>query len=534
VQTPLTALLCLLAAVAPAAAQPAASAPTSRAAEAVGDPRPRLAVAGFEPDPAGDERDAWIAVGLEELLARRLRRVPALSVLPTLRVQQGRRELQDPDDAPPPWPAVVRGLGATFLLSGRCRGSADSVALELTLQRLDDASSDPQRVALPAARLVETLDAATRWLLSRFPAPDLDPPRAARVFAPPSRSLTAVEYYARAIAASRAEKLADARRYASQALDSDRFLRPAAILAAQLELGRGAASRDLAGRLWRTLADLALLDGDALDRAQAELGQSLILQAEGAFDAALTRAETALTIAYEQRDCYGQIAAISLICDLWLTRPPPPGVKLADPVRERFQRENLRRAAEWQHLLVEMLDGLGDRIASLPAANKLALIYERLGDSEHALEMHQRTLTLADALGARAQQATAWLFLGQYYRNRAQWREALDALSRCLALAPESARPAVRLALSAVYQGLALPEEALAQLESAYEQLRKTDDLMNQFACLREIARVRMSLGRRAQAVAALESAIDIAHALELREEQQLRTELETWKTEKP
>jgi hypothetical protein len=43
-----------------------------------------------------------------------------------------------------------------------------------------------------------------------------------------------------------------------------------------------------------------------------------------------------------------------------------------------------------------------------------------------------------------------------------------------------------------------------------------------------------MSLGRRAQAVAALESAIDIAYALELREEQQLRTELETWKTEKP
>ena len=85
------------------------------------------------------------------------------------------------------------------------------------------------------------------------------------------------------------------------------------------------------------------------------------------------------------------------------------------------------------------------------------------------------------------------------------------------------------MALGGIYEALELHEEALAQFELAHEAVRKTDDLTNQFACLREIATVRMRLGQREKAIAALQEAIDIAHVLELREEQELRIELAGW-----
>lgn len=509
-----------------AATEPATAPASTRPAA---DTRPRLAIVDFEPAPDSDSRDAWVPVAIEELLCRRLQRVPDLLVVPTVRLYQARNELAEPNTVPP-WPDVVRGLGASYLLTGRCRGPDNAVSVELNLQRVDDPTFVEQRVTLPAGRVFAALDDVTRWTLERLKLLPLPDAVAGPVFAPPCESPLPVEYYARAVAAVRADKPREALRYATESQACDWRFRPALLLLAQVEAQFGPSGRDSAARRLRGLSDLARMDADPFDRVRAELGQSLLLQVDGGFEAACTRAETALAMAYELRDVYGQMAAITALCDVYLLQPLPETLPSSAEARLTFARNSTARAAEWQNVLLDMLEGLGDRLAGLPAANKLALIYERLGQSEAAFDVHKRTLAMATALGSRRHEATAWLYLGQWYRGQQRWPEALDAMSRCLTLADESSKPGVRVALGEVYQGMNLPEEALAQYELAYEQVRKTDDLSNQFTCLREIASARMKLGRRDKAIAALQEAIDIAHALELRDEQRLREQLETWK----
>ncbi len=518
----------LLAVALPAAAQDPPSAVASRPAAV--DARPRLAVVGFQADADGDPRDAWIAVALEELLARRLQRVPGLVVVPTLRLYQARSELSDPGEAATPWPDVVRGLGAEFLLTGCCRGPDNAAALELTLSGLRDPAPPARQATFPAARLFQTLDEATRWALDVLGQSDLPPELREKLFAPASHTTTTVEYYALALTAQRAERSRDALRYAMQSLDTDRRFRPALAVLAQVEMQLGPSGRGSSGRRLRALGDLARFESDPFDRVRAEFGQSLLAQADGASEAAATRAETALLVAFEHGDRYGQLAAMTALCDSYLLRTPPETPELPAQARATYIRECLRRAAEWQSLLVDALDAMGDIIAGLPAANKLALIYERLDQPEPALRMHQRALALADQLGSRRHQATAWLYLGQWYRNAGRAPEALDAATRCLALADETSKPSVRMIVGEIYREMALHEESLAQFELAYEQVRTTDDLAGQFTCLREIASARMQLGRREKALVALQEAIDIAHVLELREEQELRAELERWR----
>ena len=373
------------------------------------------------------------------------------------------------------------------------------------------------------------LDEGTRWLLENLELPQLADDVAASVFEPPSRSPTAVDTTP-ALLAMRGEKMREALRYAGQSLDRDKRFRPALALLAQLEMQMGPSGRGSAARRLRVLSDLARLEADPFDRTRSEIGQSLLLQADGAFDAALTRAETALALAYEQRDVYGQMAAMTAMCDCYLLQTVAPTPALSNAARDTFSRGCLQRAAEWQRLEVEMLDALEDALAGVPAANKLALIYERLDQQELALKLHKRTLALAVKLGSERQQATAWLYLGQWYSGQKRWPDAIDAISHCLALADPASQPSVRLVLGGVYVAMELRDEALAQFELAYEKVRNSDDLTTQFKCLREIATLRMQLGRREKAIAALEEAIDLAHVLELRNEKEMRAELDGWK----
>ncbi|MCK4343611.1 MAG: tetratricopeptide repeat protein [Phycisphaerae bacterium] len=524
----------LLPAVVAAVAQQPAGGPAPSTSPSGRDPRAKLAVVGLLPETGGDPRDGWLAVAFEELLTRRLRRMPAVIAIPTIRLHQGRQELQEPDTEPVPWPRVARGLGATHLLGGSCSGPASAVTLELTLSRVGKPEGTPEHVRLPAGRLFDVLDQATSWVLDRLNVPELDQSVSKQVFAQPSRSPTAVEYYARATSAIRAGKLRDALRYAGDSVASDKHFRPATGLLAQLELQLGASGRESASRRLRILSELARRDGDVPDRANAELTLSLLLQANGASEAAHTRAQTALSLAVEQRDVYAQVAALSWLTDLCVTWQPPAGTKFTVEERHRFEQDNLKRAAEWQRALIDVLHGLGDVIAELPAASKLALIYERLEQPEAALEMHRRTLELAVALGSRRHQATAWLYLGQWYRTHERWPEAVAAMNSCLEVADEKSKAQVRVALGGVYQAMNDPGRALVQFEQACGQLRNANDLVNQFVCLREIARLKKQLGRTAEAIPALQEAVDIAHALKLSEEQALHDELARWKSEKP
>lgn len=520
----------LLAASVTAPADQSLLTPSSRATTRRGG-EARLAVIGFASPRDADERDVWLPVAFEELLVRRLRHVPGVRVAPTMRLYQGRSELHDPRRDPPPWPVVIRGLGLDYWVSGSCRGPEFAVEVELTLRRLCTPQQLTSGTTLPPGRLFDNLDAATRWILEELGVGDLPAALTERVFGKPCRSPTAIEYYARALMAARANKTEDALRYASQCVASDPLFRPGLAMLAQTEVPLGPSGRGSAARRLRALSELAAREGDMLDRARAEIGLSLISQSEGAFEAACKRAENALCWSFEQDDLYGQMAALTALADAHLTRPLPLAPALPPEARERFIRQNMRVAADWQEVLVDLLYEMEDRIGALPAVNKLALIYERLGEGEAALRMHERTLTLATELDSPRHQATAWLYLGQWYRDRQRWQEALDATARCLALADDDAKAAVRIVLGSVYQSMGRHEESLGQFELAYEQARRNEDLLNQYTCLREIAAVRLKLGQRDLAISALQEAIDLAHVLELREEQRLRQDLEKWKS---
>ena len=493
--------------------------------------RPDLAIAGFQTVADNDPRDAWMAVALEETFIRRLRRVPGCVVVPAVRLHQARDELKDSAEQNVTWNRVARLLGARALLTGTCGGPPEAVSLELEWIGLDpgEPSNANATTTLLTGRLFEVIDHATRWTLERVRAEPLSDDLKKVVFARPCKSPTALEYYSKAVAAARAAKGRDTAYYAREAVSFDPRFRPAVALLAQVEMRLSPESHAAALSRLRVLSELARREKDPYDRAEAETAQGLALVMEGNFEAAQKRFENALGLAYETEEPYGQIAAINGLCDLYLSKTPPPGVELPPEARTRFAEAARRRAAEWQEIILQLLRALNDTVAETPAANKLALIYDRLGDKERALILHKRTLDAAVRSGSARNQATAWMYLGQWYRREQQWPQALDATSRCLAFANPSAKPAARVALAGIYHAMGKPQDALAQYEVAYKEVGATDDLNNQYVCVREIASLRMQLEQREQALVALQEAIDIAHVLNLPEEAQLRERLAGW-----
>jgi tetratricopeptide (TPR) repeat protein len=497
-------------------------------------PRTLVAVSGFEMDAGCDSRDAWMAVALEETLTWRLKRVQGIVAIPTVRLHQAARELGDAQEADRSSLNVARLLGAHFLLKGTVRGTPDRVSLRLALRNAREREAPPRETELAADRLFEALDEATRWVLAQLQPGPLDERVQRVIFGPPARSPSALEYHAKALDAVRAERLREAAYFASEAVSYDLRYRPALLLLAQLELRGDWNSRMMAIRRLRALAELARWTGDLLDRAEIELTHGLVLDLSETEDAGLTRFENALALAHEAGDVYGQLGAMNAICDHYLSRRAPASVPLTPQQTGRYVSSNLREAARWQQLVLDELTSLGDVIAQVPTTNKLALIHERLGDLAGAIEMHKQTLAAAQRSAAKRVEATAWMFLGQCYRRQERWLDAIDALDRCLELANERTRPAVHMARGEVRAAMGDDQaaDALLEFENAQRQLRDGSDLMNQLLCLRRIGDLRRQLGRKPEALAALDEAIDLAHALEVAEEQDLRALREQWQRE--
>lgn len=473
--------------------------------------RTRLAIGGFSAAADLDPRDVWMTTALEESLAWRLRRTAVLITIPTVRLHQAGRELLDETGATCDWPRAARCLGATLFATGRVSGPPERLVLELTLAPPGQAESAAAATArFGPDRFVAVLDAATRWLLERCAAGPIADPLPTAILDPPSASLSAIEHYARAVAAARAENSRDALYFAGTAVEYDVRFRPALLLLAQMELRASPAARVNAVRRLRALNELSRLAGDPIDRADSEMLLGLVAQLGGSPDAAMTRFETALLVAHEFGDPYTQLAAMNALADgaLAASTPGPDGAP--EPAA-------VATAAEWQRLALGGVVLLGDIAAQPPAASKLALLHERRGDAAAAGPLHERTLACAQEIGTRRGQATAWLLLGQWLARQKRHAEGQQALERCLELADARSQPAVRMALGELYQSLdpPRPREAIEQYETALRQLRSGDDLLSQLICLREAAMLRMLIGERDAALRTLQEAIDLAEALE-------------------
>ncbi len=527
----------LTASATPTPAQPTetkpsdAAAPTSNASKTW----TTLAVVGFRADEQLDSRDAWIPTAVAETLAWRLRRVPGLTVIPTIRTHQSRLELAEKaDDPPAEWSRVVRLSGAKLWLKGTCAGTPYASILDLELSRVDQPSAKPTQVRLGPGRLFDVIDEATRWALGELGVSRIDQAIEELIFAPPAKSPTALEYYAKALMAARKEDLRDGGYYATRAVEADPGCCPALMLLAKIELRSSSAARRRADIHLRQVKLIAANRGDTVTEAEFELTRGLALMMERSFEPARRRFETALKLARECSDPYGQLAAMNNMCDYWLNLPLPPESEQSEEARQRSYEQYLRHAVEWQVRVLDTLRDLEDHIAEAPGTNKLALLYERLDESELALKAHQRTVAAAKIIASARTEATGCLFLGQWYRRHERWSEALEATTRCLALVPEEAKPAIRITLADIYRGMSMPREALGQYESAYASLVDGNDLLSQFRCLHATAELRMELGERDAAIKKLSEALDIAQVLELAEEENIRKQLAQWKGETP
>jgi tetratricopeptide (TPR) repeat protein len=509
-------------------------------ASGTADDRPRVAVIRVEMAPGADPRDAWMSVAIDETLTWRLRRVQGLITTPTARLTQARREFAEESAAAagptaPSTERVAEMLGARRFISGVCTTTVGrGVSLELELSSAIGSAEPPARTVIAAAGIFDALDQATRWLLDQLVvAGSLDAAVRELIFAPPCRSPTALEYYAKAVIAARAEKMSDVAHYVEQSLGYDAAFREALHMRSRLALNVGRAGEMEAARGMIALGELARRANDSLDRFNAELGEGIVAAMSRNVDGALDRFESAMTIGHERRDPYEQIAAAGHLTDLYLAQRPPGDVQ-DEERRKRLARELLARAADWQAVHLDLVRGLVDVLAEGPSATKLALIREELEQWPEALALHKQALAAAERTGLQRPAAGAWMLLAQHHSRRRQWGEALEAAGRCLALSREQDAPAARVMLAEVHEAMGTPSEALGQYELAYAQIRDSDKLRDQLLCLRRMAELRMKLGRKREAMAAQRDAIDIAHALALPDEEELRRTLEAWQAAGP
>lgn len=518
-------MLGLLTLVCAAAAQDGASGPATRPSGAAAG-RPHIAVIGFESAPATDPRDQWIATATEEVLTWRLRRTPGLIVAPTARLYQARRELREAGHPQTDWPAVVELVGARLVLSGVATGHADSLELALELRGLP---GEPRRARLGPGRLFPVLKEATTWVLDALSAPAVDDAGRALILADPAASPSALEYHARALQAARDNRMSDAVYHADQALSFDARYRPALSMLAQVGLRLGGDAYATALRRLRVLGELARQNGDWLDRAEADLLQGLAVMSPTTPEAAIIHFDRGIESFREHDEPYGLLSGLGYKIDALLAWRPAPDASLDEAALRVFAEDKLRQAAALQVEVLGTLERLADAVAELSALNKMALISERLGQHDRALELHRRTLALAQKTRSPRNEASAWMFLAQWYRTQKRWDEAIEAGKRCVELAGDESRAAVRMALADIYRQTtpARPGDALKECETAYQEFQARDDLPRQVACLELLATLREELGQRDKAVAALQEAVDLAHALKLPAEAELKARLD-------
>lgn len=540
----------------------------------VGDERPRVAVVGFA-GAALDPRDAWLPTAVEELLTMQLRRERDLIVWPTERLHQALQELRSephvgpsrdesairalPDAAAADWNVLLPLIGVTHRISGTVSGTPDAVLLELSIDwptapgesvaegkgRNRAKPRRPVTAQFGLGRLFETTDPASRWatqrLLESAGATAASAPVSAAL--PPAASPSAVEFYAKALLADRAGRPRDALDALMSALEYDPRHRASILLLARLEppVAPDRLERKIA-RL-RALGEAAARDGDPHARAEVELIIGRLLAVAGESNAAVAHFHAALALADEMNDPFVRFAALLSLGDLLLSARPPREPPLDADTRNRLEQQHLRRAAALLEEALRTLEGLSDRVTAIPVRNKLALVYERSRRDEDARAMLEQSLALSREAGARGNQVTACMFLGQWHARRQHWDQALALLRECESLADDRVRPAVWIALAELHRGMPPREggyggadpnaaEAVRYYQMALAALRSGRDLEKQLLCARQIAALQRAAGERDAARTALQEAIDIAHALELPLETELRDLLTKWRAE--
>ena len=145
------------------------------------------------------------------------------------------------------------------------------------------------------------------------------------------------------------------------------------------------------------------------------------------------------------------------------------------------------------------------------------------GEPESALGHAQQALEIAERIGDAFSRAWAWFFLGLGELMRGEWRQAIEALDRSLAMARER-RTSVegdsfRLGLlGEAHLGLGDAERARGLAEQGLEIVQERDQPVAEAFASLALARILLSSGgqaARGEIAAALERALELARQTE-------------------
>jgi tetratricopeptide (TPR) repeat protein len=149
----------------------------------------------------------------------------------------------------------------------------------------------------------------------------------------------------------------------------------------------------------------------------------------------------------------------------------------------------------------------------------VAWLADVTGEPEAALGHAQQALEIAERTGSSFSRAWAWFWLGAAEHTRCEWRRAIDALERSVAIVREG-RTGVdadfwRLArLGESYLGLGDPERARALVQEGLEVARAQGHIPGEIHASLALARVLLGSpdpAPRAQIEAALARALELA-----------------------
>ncbi len=493
------------------------------------EPRAAVAVLGFRSVPGTDARDTWIPVGVMETLGWRLERVPNLVATPTVRLLQAREELstgKGDKPQPPDWRKIATVVGARRILTGTCDGYASKLTLELELINVEDGQSIAKTKIGPAP-LFDVLDQATRWTLEQLGVTGLSSEVERLILSPPARSPSAIEYYAKAVQAAAARQGSAMLFNLGESIGFDAGFRPALLMQAQVDARRGPNGRAAAITKLRAAQRIVQIEQDHRDDLEIELMLGRLVLSSGSLDAALERARSALNSSIARNDPYGVTSALSLMVDVTLT--PTDEASANDATAER---ERAARALEYQNLLVELTERMGDEIALSAAVYKQALLLDQLGEADKAIAGHQRTIEIAQRAGANRIEATGWLLLGEKYQRSGRLDDSLKALNRCLELAGDKAEPKLRMTIGEVLSQQQSYDAALREFEAAYSALSVSENIDAQLTCLTRIAQTLKAKGDRQGALDRMQEAVDLAAAMRSPKATELEKALQAWRRE--
>ena len=158
---------------------------------------------------------------------------------------------------------------------------------------------------------------------------------------------------------------------------------------------------------------------------------------------------------------------------------------------------------------------LGQRTREATALNNLATVFQRRGDTDHALEYLQRALEMTDSESARA---TAYNNIGLLYNERNEQPKAIEYLEKSLALHQREGDyqevATTRLNLGAVLHDARDLPGAEREIDRGLAGVRKLGDRYWETTGLLYLASLRLDQRQRAEAKSAYQAALGLARAI--------------------